>query len=660
MTRCLNCMEEYQEVQNQCPNCGFVKGTLAKEVFHLNPGVELKNRYIIGTVVSYGGFGVVYVAWDTTLQCKVAIKEYFPSALVTRAPGTLEVKPVNGNRQKEFYKGRERFLLEAKIMTQFDGHPNIVSIMNFFEENGTAYIVMEFLDGVTLKDYMKMEGNVIDVETAREIIMSICDIVGELHKKKVLHRDLAPDNIMICLGGKVKLIDFGAARLAEKDNKLTKVLKMGFAPPEQYSSDKEQGEYTDVYALGATLYRMVTGEMPEEATNRKVEDNLKKPQELNPNIPQQMSNAILSAMAVVPELRYQSMKEFKEALQGKKVAVDPVAELKRRKRKRILGVSAAVVLIGAGVLVGYHMMKDKKETAQLPTASIEVWVPTVSGEAVQTDMKDMIAEFHKNYPHVTVNVKNIEEEVYQETIENAMEEGEMPAIFYQEELNEQIEKNQLYDISKAFEYMDMKDYYFSDEMKEVVKEYHQLPSGFVETVLYSKKGASDLSDEEIKELLEEQQKEGFEKALENFRNGDAKYLIAGTDCYYQFLHKNEAEIATGANAGNVKVQKLFKDENYGYLTDYWCISESATDKEKKCAVVLMGYFMGGNCQRSFFTVEGEKRSDSIPLYEEVFEYYSNGVSKKMEFLKEDLEELTVITEFEGVEDYYDILLEKVE
>ena len=201
-------MKEYEGFDEECPYCGFIQGTPAIEGFHLNPGVELKERYIVGTVVSYGGFGVVYAGWDTMLKCKVAVKEYFPSGLITREPGKTQVYPVKNERaEREYELGKKRFLREAKIMSKYDGYETIVSIMDYFEENGTAYIIMEFLEGQTLKEYIKSTeelGERVDIQTAVDITIQICDVLAELHKDNILHRDIAPDNIYICIGGKIK------------------------------------------------------------------------------------------------------------------------------------------------------------------------------------------------------------------------------------------------------------------------------------------------------------------------------------------------------------------------------------------------------------------------------------------------------------------------
>ena len=681
MIRCLNCMKEYEGFDEECPYCGFIQGTPAIEGFHLNPGVELKERYIVGTVVSYGGFGVVYAGWDTMLKCKVAVKEYFPSGLITREPGKTQVYPVkNESAEREYELGKKRFLREAKIMSKYDGYETIVSIMDYFEENGTAYIIMEFLEGQTLKEYIKSTeelGERVDIQTAVDITIQICDVLAELHKDNILHRDIAPDNIYICIGGKIKLIDFGAARLAEKDKQLTKVLKMGFAPPEQYSTDKEQGTYTDVYALGATLYRTITGQMPDEASNRASlkqgaiakNDTLKAPKDINPDISEQLSNTILRAMAITPGMRFQTMQEFKEALQGKTAPLDPKKELLRRKQRRIITGGLVCLLLAGGIFVGIRMFNNKKIAAELPEASIEVCVPVsesnplYSEENTLSHMKNMVSEFKENYPHVMVEIETASYEQYAEEIENHISLGDMPVLYLEHGWQQQ-DKNELA-VPTCFEkYVDNKDYYYWDQMHKMIQNFNKTPTGYIEIVLYEKKDAPQLSDEQKIQLLETQCTKGFEVALNEFQTGASQYLIAGTDYYYQFFENTNADnivIDHVINAGNVKIEPFQSEKKFGCFSDYWCINQKAKKEEQDCANVLLAYFLEGNCQRSYFTVEAERQSQSAPLLKEVFDenYFQNMMVRKMPFLKENMAKMIFINQYTDINDFYNQVLNKI-
>ena len=229
------------------------------EPWHLPIGHILKERYYVGHALGYGGFGVTYAAFDTILQTRVAIKEYLPNEFATRMPGLASVSIYEDEKQIQYKKGLDGFVNEARKLAKFSDHPGIVSVTDFFEENYTAYLVMEYIEGKTIKEYLlEKEGGRIPFDEALSLMMPIMDTLCEVHKSGMIHRDISPDNIIISNDGDVKLIDFGAARYAMtgKTKSLSVILKPGYAPEEQYRSNGEQGPWSDVYAVGATLYRM--------------------------------------------------------------------------------------------------------------------------------------------------------------------------------------------------------------------------------------------------------------------------------------------------------------------------------------------------------------------------------------------------------------------
>lgn len=209
MIRCINCFEQINDDNNACPHCGYVKGTPPKELYHLFPGTELENRYVIGEVLGFGGFGITYKAWDKKLDFVVAVKEFYPSGIVNRTPGTKDIIIYAKKREKEFYYGKDRFLEEARNMAKFSSEPNIVNVSAFFEENNTAYIVMEFLDGISLSQYLHESEGIIDVASGIQITEAIANALVKIHEKGIIHRDVSPDNIFLCVNGRIKLIDFG-------------------------------------------------------------------------------------------------------------------------------------------------------------------------------------------------------------------------------------------------------------------------------------------------------------------------------------------------------------------------------------------------------------------------------------------------------------------
>lgn len=316
MTRCLGCMAEYESKYGICPYCGYEQGMGAESSLHMQPGSILAGKYLIGRVIGYGGFGVTYIGWDETLRQRVAIKEYLPSEFATRAVGQTQVTVFGGNKAEQFNGGMVKFVEEARHLVQFQNEPGIVRVFDSFEANNTAYIVMEYLDGETLTSYLEREGKV-PVEQAVEMLTPVIRSLEAVHKTGIIHRDIAPDNIMLTRDGQVKLIDFGAARYATTSHSrsLTVIIKPGYSPEEQYRSRGDQGPHTDVYALAAVLYRMVTGITPPDALERRAfYENKKKdilvPVSKNCKIEKNKENAILNAMNVRIEDRTKTAEAF--------------------------------------------------------------------------------------------------------------------------------------------------------------------------------------------------------------------------------------------------------------------------------------------------------------------------------------------------------------
>lgn len=318
MIRCYGCMELYEDNETHtCPSCGYCQDSKPAVPIHIQPGSVLADRYIIGNVKGFGGFGVTYLAWDTKMNVKVAIKEYLPSEFSTRSPGQTQVTVFSGDKKEQYSSGMTRFINEAKNLARFTSCTGIVKVYDSFCDNDTAYIVMEYLDGITLKEFLSNVGT-IEPEDAVDMMLPIMRSLETVNKEGIIHRDIAPDNIMVTHNGGFKLIDFGAARYATTSHSrsLSVLIKQGFSPEEQYTSHGEQGPHTDVYAMGATLYKMITGITPPEALARRAELETKGRDILEPlskyckDIPENIENAIINAMNVKAEDRTPDMGEF--------------------------------------------------------------------------------------------------------------------------------------------------------------------------------------------------------------------------------------------------------------------------------------------------------------------------------------------------------------
>ncbi|MBQ9199533.1 MAG: PASTA domain-containing protein [Lachnospiraceae bacterium] len=333
LRRCMGCMEEYDEKFDVCPHCGFVYGTDTNETFHLSPSSIVGDRYIIGKVIGYGGFGVTYIGWDALLEQKVAIKEYFPNEFATRVHGEEKLTVYSGDKYEQFTSGLEKFITESKCLSKLQDIEGIVRIFDCFEQNNTAYIIMEYLEGVTLKEVLEAEKK-IDIDTAIAYIKPILYALDRVHQEGIVHRDIAPDNIFITNDGQVKIIDFGASRYAttKHSRSLSIIIKQGYSPEEQYRSKGDQGPWTDVYSVAATFYKMITGVTPDDAMERSANDKLKEPSKLGVKLDKSTENSIMNALNVKIEGRTQSAREFLDDLEA-----EEVKRIKVKNRKMDIG-----------------------------------------------------------------------------------------------------------------------------------------------------------------------------------------------------------------------------------------------------------------------------------------------------------------------------------
>ena len=390
--RCLGCMELFGDEFEICPHCGYIVGTRAEEAIHMDPGTLLYDRYIVGKVLGYGGFGVTYLGWDGKLEQKVAIKEYLPGEFSTRMPGQSQVTIFNGEKNEQFHDGLKKFIEEAKHLAKFQNERGIVKIFDSFEENDTAYIIMEYLDGETLTEYLKRE-KTIPEDVAVAMLMPVMESLQAVHGEGLLHRDIAPDNIFLTKSGEVKLIDFGASRYATTSHSrsLTVIIKPGYSPEEQYRSRGDQGPHTDVYAIASTLYKMITGKTPPDAMERRAKyenqnkDILEEPHKINKQISVNRENAILNAMNVRIEDRTPDIATFIKDLN----ADPPVKRIYGKIKKidlyawplwlKILVPSLLSVILILGVLLLTGVIRFSNFSEKLIIPDYVVTVPDVEG-----------------------------------------------------------------------------------------------------------------------------------------------------------------------------------------------------------------------------------------------------------------------------------------
>lgn len=402
--RCLGCMDYFEEDFETCPNCGCASDLSAEEPVHLKPGTRLHSRYLMGKALGYGGFGVTYIAWDEKLETKVAIKEYLPSEFSTRIPGKKEVTIFSGDKSEQFEDGLKKFVDEAMKLAKFQNQSGIAKIYDTFEENSTAYMVMEYLEGQTLTDYLK-EHETIPEDEAIKMLEPVMESLKVVHEEGILHRDIAPDNIFLTKDGEAKLIDFGASRYATTSHSrsLTVIIKPGFSPEEQYRSRGDQGKHSDVYALSATLYRMITGKNPPDAMERRAKyetknkDILVEPHKLTKDITRAHEVAILNALNVRIEDRTPDVSEFMKELYA-----DPPAKRRYGKIKKIdvyawplwvkiLIPTLLVAMVTFGILIFIGVIDFSKYSKEMVIPDSIIIAPDVEGmrteEALETVKK---------------------------------------------------------------------------------------------------------------------------------------------------------------------------------------------------------------------------------------------------------------------------------
>lgn len=286
----------------------------------LQPGMTLQDgKYVIDTVIGAGGFGITYYARHTSLDQHYAIKEFFIDGRCVRNTMRHTVN-LQGISPDMFEKYKRKFTEEAQTLAKLD-HPNIVRVIDVFEENETSYIVMPFIEGKTLESIVEKSGP-LEYGLAVNYLGQIASAVGYIHSRNILHRDIKPDNIMITADNHAILIDFGSARefVQDKTQHQTSILTKGYAPIEQYSSNSRKGTYTDIYSLGAVFYYVLTGTKPMDATER-LSETMPEPKQINPQINEDVNRTILKAMQLKHENRHQTIDEFMSDLLGQKSSV---------------------------------------------------------------------------------------------------------------------------------------------------------------------------------------------------------------------------------------------------------------------------------------------------------------------------------------------------
>ncbi|MBR1711471.1 MAG: serine/threonine protein kinase, partial [Clostridia bacterium] len=393
---CFSCMEELSKIDSICEHCGYDNQIRSNGIGYLAGGL-LGNQYIVGKALGRGGFGITYLGYDTGLQRKVAIKEYFPSDLCIRDPNTQDLHSLDKESDNAFEKGKQRALREARLTARIDNIPNVVRTYGVLEAHNTVYIIMEYIDGMTLSRFAQQQSGKLSWIRAWALIKPIMMTLGEVHKRGVVHKDISPENIMIRYSdGMPVLLDFGAAQNATTGNTEHSVnINAGYAPLEAFSTMGVQDGRTDEYSLMATLYYLLTGKKPASPLNvLSGIENVVPPSRLGADISSETEAVLLKGMSVRIEERYATMGELAEAFekagrtagtiaysdeQLKDIAskgVQNQSDKKRGTNKQRIIVPIVVILIALAVFVLFMLNGGKNKDVQSSQITLNTVEPT--------------------------------------------------------------------------------------------------------------------------------------------------------------------------------------------------------------------------------------------------------------------------------------------
>lgn len=365
---CIHCMKEKHSADEICPFCESDPKSADIPPYHLQPFSILAGKYLLGMAIGEGGFGITYIGMDLNLEMRVAIKEYYPNGCAVRnCSESNTVLSYSNSTQEVFEKGREKFINEARLLAKCSNLSEIVSVKDFFRENHTAYIVMEYIEGITLKAYLKQNGDHIPAQKTLQMMKPVICSLSKVHDMNLIHRDISPDNIMICNNGSVKILDFGGARdyIFSNEKSLSIMLKPGYAPEEQYRTHGNQGPWTDVYALCATMYRCITGSVPPESLERAYQESLPPIRSISPDCPPAAASAIEKGMSIYPEDRFQSMQELYSALYESSQSFSDAPEPQKRSKRKGLKIFLVICLFVIAFILVMYLTHDQVLTINI-------------------------------------------------------------------------------------------------------------------------------------------------------------------------------------------------------------------------------------------------------------------------------------------------------
>lgn len=629
-----------------CPHCGYEQGSGQEQAYQLAPGTVLHKRYIIGVSIGIGGFGITYKAFDAMLRMIVAVKEFYPAGLVNRGGGEKKVGIFSGEKKAEFQKQLARFLEEARNMALFSKEQDIVNVYDFFEENQTAYIIMEYVDAPLLKEELKKRR--FSQEEAGGYMLALLEALQKVHSNHIIHKDISPDNIFLTGPDAVKLFDFGAARLQGTERTEAVVVKAGYTPPEQYTSQDEQSLSMDIYAAGAVFYEMLTGVKPVDSRDRVIKDELKGLKEYNVRADEYLQRIIFKAMALEPRLRFQTAGEFKEALiHHKKVRVPQEEIRKNRRIKRILAAVLSMVVLLAGGTLALSLTvfsgRGRIDVAKLKEAELSIWLPVADAAAGETLVKTLQESAARVCPQLTVNARMVPKEEYAAAVQQAAQQGSLPDVFCTDGQDGAFwDAGYCAELGRLLRTMDLSEYLHLDDLKEE-GEVYELPTVMQAGIVYGSEWKAKDAQEavELDTLSGQKERLGYadtEGVYERFQNLDDPLAFIVGDL--SDMDQVEAVTVEAVPSVDFTAAALVEEEQLvGCMEQKYAVKKSADKNRQDAGMTLLSLLFSEGVQSAAYM----DNRDGLPLNRTVLKsYQENKLTTYLHFLKEyDLEEARI-------------------
>lgn len=641
---CYQCFKEKGDYQ-VCPHCGYIEGTRPEQDYYLIPGTMLADRYLIGVKIGVGGFGIVYKAFDMLEDKIVAVKEFYPARMVNRMPGESTINIFTGSQMDEYQNLRSQFEMEARFMEHFRGEPDIVNLKEYLEINGTAYIIMEYIDGILLREYLKLNGPM-EERDAVQITLHLLHILEKIHQKGIIHRDISPDNIFLLENNGMKLFDFGSAQqeTRKKEKRMGKtnaLVKPGYTPPEQYGAQNPSTPQMDVYAVGATLHEMLTGKRPPEGSARAVKEELLAPSKCGVSVSEAVDRIVMRAMAVRPQMRFSTAEEFAQALTKNKVVELPETEWARKQYRRRLITGMAICLsaicVFAVVGVSTYISMNNLTNVKLKEDTLHVWVPIDQEGSMEAMTQIWVREYQKKYPMIQLELVSIPEEEYSQRLLEAKMAGQMPDVFSTRDYQGDV-KEDCASLKPLIHSLDAQKCLFFEDYREYYPEMLQLPVGFQVGVLYENSQRMQEGDTQA-ELSELRKEGGATLAWADDRDmqgvyaefAKAKTPLSGIAGDLSILKRVESQTSEKVPAREYNVLPITQEGKLlGMFTDTWAVRKDCTKNQKNAGMLLLSYLTEEVLQEEAYLAS----YDSIPVNKAAYETYKEyKMTEKLSFLE---------------------------